>query len=333
MSNGLSFSKKAALSAMSIAAIAVSIAPQVLHAQSVVAPRPPSQQPAGVARQPVFDAVSVKLAGPEVPQPYTITGGPGTNDPERFRAPRISLVSLISRAFGVPADQIIGPQWLRSSSLSTFTVVATMPPDTTKEQFQAMLQNLIVERFHLVFHHETRNFPGYELVVDKGGPKFKEVTPTPNAPQNTGTLVIIGGKEFPDIPGPLTIALSNRVLKRTKYQERTMEEFVSNLGFLIGSSQGKSVLDGELQPRVIDKTGLSGKYTFVLEYYDASLAARLTRAASSSQEPVVASDPGDSGPTILEAIQKQLGLRLNKAENAPLDVIVVDHLEKLPTPD
>jgi len=40
-----------------------------------------------------------------------------------------------------------------------------MPPDTTKEQFEKMLQNLLVERFHLV-HHETRNFTGCELVMD-----------------------------------------------------------------------------------------------------------------------------------------------------------------------
>ena len=36
---------------------------------------------------------------------------------------------------------------------------ATMPPGTTKEQFQEMLQNLLVERFHLEFHRERRNFP------------------------------------------------------------------------------------------------------------------------------------------------------------------------------
>ena len=55
------------------------------------------------------------------------------------------------------------------------------PRVTLEHQFHQMLQNLLAERFHLVFHRETRNFPGYELVVDKGGPKFKEVTPTPDA--------------------------------------------------------------------------------------------------------------------------------------------------------
>jgi len=58
----------------------------------------------------------------------------------------------------------VSPPW-NIASTNNFTVVATMPPDTTKVQFEKMLQNLLVERFHLV-HHETRNFTGYELVMD-----------------------------------------------------------------------------------------------------------------------------------------------------------------------
>lgn len=105
----------------------------------------------------------MKLTGPEIQQPYTITGGPGTNDPGRFRATRIGMSDLLARAFDVSTDQLAGPAWLRDfASMDFYTVVATMPPDTPKEQFQKMLQNLLVERFHLVFHRETRNFPGYE---------------------------------------------------------------------------------------------------------------------------------------------------------------------------
>jgi uncharacterized protein (TIGR03435 family) len=142
---------------------------------------------------PTFDAASVTLIGPEIRQPYTITGGPGTSDPGRFRAPRIPLFNLLARAFGVSTDQIVGPAWLRDfASANNFTVVATMPSDTTQKQFEKMLQNLLVERFHLVFHHETRNFAGYELVVDKGGPKFKEITPTKEAtPERTASTEIM----------------------------------------------------------------------------------------------------------------------------------------------
>ena len=125
---------------------------------------------------PTFEVASVKISGP--PEPgmlYRVTGGPGTDDPGRFHGPHMSMLAMLIRAFGVAVDQIHG-----LTGQTSYDIDATMPPDTTKEQFQKMFQNLLIERFHLVFHRETRNFPGYALVVDTGGPKFKEVTPDPN---------------------------------------------------------------------------------------------------------------------------------------------------------
>jgi len=282
---------------------------------------------ASSAEGPTFDAASVKLTGPDVQQPYTITGGPGTSNPGRFRAPRINMLGLLARAFDVQTDQITGPAWLRDvASANYYTIVATMPPETTKEQFCKMLQNLLSERFHLVFHPETRNFPGYELVVDKGGPKFKEVAQTqdgnPGAEPDLQALesAPTGEDGFLKLPGPRTLSQGGRGgLTRTKYQERTMAEFVFRLGFLIGRSQGKGILDGFPQPRVVDKTGLTGKYTFILEYYDSG-AARMTRALparvdadSGNASPPAASDPEGGGPNIFVAIQKQLGLRRTRS--------------------
>ncbi len=297
---------------------------------------------ASSAAGPTFDAASVSLTGPEIQQPFTITGGPGTSDPGRFRAPRIQMINLLARAFGVSIDQITGPAWLRDVAASNnYTIVATMPPDTTKEQFEQMLQNMLAERFHLVFHHETRNFPGYELVVDKGGPKFKDVTPAPQdanpdaAAADLRTMMSAGrgADGFPNVPGSRVMGQGGRGgQQKTKYQERTMAQFISNLGFLIGSSQGKSVLQGYPQPRVADKTGLTGIYTFVLEYYDQSSADRRaslpTPASGATPE---ASEPDGGLPNIFAAIQKQLGLRLDKTADVPVDVIVVESVDKVPT--
>lgn len=296
---------------------------------------------------PTFEVASVKLAGTDTPMPWTITGGPGTDDPGRFRAVRIGMIGLLGKAFDVSTDQIAAPAWTRDFMAGNYySIDAVIPPNTTKDQFQQMLQNLLAERFHLVFHREKRDFPGYELVVDKGGPKFQEVTPAPvdpNAPPPEPRAVLSaprGADGFPDVPGSrVSSQINSRTgSTRTKYQEQTMEQFLSNLGFLIGSSQGKSVTDGYLQPRVVDKTGLTGKYTFVLEYYSAgtanlaaSLAALPRFQSATADSPPAAGDPGEGGPNIFTAIQKQLGLRLDKTAAVPLDVIVVDSLDKVPT--
>jgi uncharacterized protein (TIGR03435 family) len=292
-----------------------------------------------------FDAASVKIAGPEVQQPYINSGGPGTNDPGRWRAPHIDMSWLLTLAFDVSVDQIVGPAWVRDfGSRTYYTVLATLPPDTGKEQFRKMLQNLLIERFHLKSHLETRDFPGYELVVDKGGPKLKEVSQTENpADLSDGDLVALmhsgsGDDGFPKLPpGPRTMSQSARGLTRTKYQERTMAEFASGLGYTIGSSQGKGASDGNLQPRVVDKTGLTGKYTFILEYFDAGMAnlSRMLRRPDGdpglgAAAPPAASDPDGGGPTIFKAVQK-LGLRLDKVAAVSMQVIVIENLDKTPT--
>jgi len=291
-----------------------------------------------------FDAASVKMSGPEVQQPYIIAGGPGTSDPGRFRAPRVDMSYLLVRAFGVSADQLVAPAWIRNAgSPNNFSIMATMPPDTTKEQFQLMLQNLLVERFHLVFHHETRNFPGYELVVDKGGPKFKAVTPAQGDTRDFGTTLFggmgnapHGADGFPVFPpGSRVIGVGDPSgQQRMKYQERTMAQFIPNLEHLIGSSQGKSVADGYPQPRVVDKTGLKGKYTFILEFQGAAnLRSTPPEAAPDpgNGSPPAANEPDGAFPSIFTAIQEQLGLRLVKTTNVPVDVIVVDSVDKVPT--
>jgi uncharacterized protein (TIGR03435 family) len=97
------------------------------------------------------------------------------------------------------------------------------------------------------------------------------------------------------------------------------------------------VTPGFPQPRVVDKTGLTGKYTFILEY--SSEAGAGLRMAMPSQGPAdappagpaAADDPGGGAPNIIVAIQKQLGLRLDKTADIPLEVIVVDSVDKTPT--
>ena len=87
------------------------------------------------------------------------------------------------RAYDVEIDQIIGPSWIMENmGPNLYQIDATMSAGTTKAQFEFMMQNLLMERFHLEVHRETRSFPGYELVVARAGPKLRE---SPSAPNTT----------------------------------------------------------------------------------------------------------------------------------------------------
>ena len=62
---------------------------------------------------------------------------------------------------------------------------------------------------------------------------------------------------------------------------------------------------------VFDKTGLTGKYDYKLEYAPEDAQA----------------DPDSSAPSIFTAVQEQLGLKLESAKG-PVEILVIDHAER-----
>jgi uncharacterized protein (TIGR03435 family) len=88
---------------------------------------------------------------------------------------RLSVMSwikqLIQIAYGVQDYQVTGgPQWLSTDRY--YIEARTEKADATKPEMTAMLQTLLADRFKLRVRQETRDFPVYDLVVDKGGPKL-----------------------------------------------------------------------------------------------------------------------------------------------------------------
>jgi uncharacterized protein (TIGR03435 family) len=256
--------------------------------------------------QPKFEVASVKVVdrsslgrGGGV----RTTGGPGTSDPGRFSDPADTMMGLLMKAFDVESGRIVYPGW---NNGAFYGVVATMPPDTTKAQFQAMLQNLLVERFHLAVHHEMRDFPAYELVIDKGGPKLKESTSQPDdgpRPDGRRRFVMYVGV------GQITM------------KEQTTGDLAKQLAMALGNGQRIQTQDLTLPvPRVVDRTGLTGKYTFDVEF---------------SQPGPPGFTPGPETPAadlpdLFVTLRTQLGLRLNKTAGVPVDVIVVDSVDRIP---
>jgi uncharacterized protein (TIGR03435 family) len=92
------------------------------------------------------------------------------------------------------------------------------------------------------------------------------------------------------------------------------------------------MLSNQLNRPVLDKTGLTGKYDFTLDY---NLSGFALPPPSGREVPgLIALAPGDTasepGPDIAAAVQQQLGLRL-VASKAKLDLVIVDKANKVPT--
>ena len=106
---------------------------------------------------------------------------------------------------------------------------------------------------------------------------------------------------------------------------QSMDQFAIRIGPLLNASLG---LPGDVpKPRVADKTGLKGIYEFRLTIEQGAAPAAVLPPANE----IVDVSSGLRGESLFTLLQKQLGLKLVKAKDVPVDVLVIDHMDKAPT--
>lgn len=285
-----------------------------------------------VPTAPAFEVASVKPSAPG--ERAGISGGPGTSDPGLFRWSRVTLRNLIGRAYGLRAFELLGPSFLDVSvDADRYSIVAKVPLGATKDQFNQMLQALLVERFGLVFHHETRSIAYYELVVAKSGLKMKEAEPSAEAQPAGGASAVSAGaargnamardprlSQLP--PGRRSVLVGG--LGGGGHRMMARMQSTADLVKLLSPQSARPVLDG---------TPLTGLYDFVLDYVpEGGLAATLAGPAIPESQPGQEAVPEEStlgAPTLSAAIEQQLGLKF-EPRKGPFDVFVVDHVERVP---
>ena len=246
----------------------------------------------------------------------------------------MSLADLIPIAYAVKSYQVSGPEWMK---VQRFDILAKMPEGATKEQVPEMLQALLHERFNLKVHRESRDFPVYGLVVGKGGSKLKETPPETETPAPEASQ---GGITFGDNPvrinagrgGATIFSGPNRTAKVMPGPDGQMRLEMSKMSMPAFAEMLTRLLD---RP-VIDMTELKGNYQIVLDLSMDTLM-NVARAAGvgipafgargEPTRPADASDP--SGGSVFASVQ-QLGLKLDPRK-APVEIVVVDQLEKMPT--
>lgn len=252
-------------------------------------------------RKPVFDVASIKL-DPVTEGNASIADQPGG----RFVASHITLRRVIQFAYRDNQQFLGGPDWLDRDrwNLEAKAADGTVPqrssafsmavPDT----IALMVQSFLEDRFKLKAHRETRELPVYELTIAKSGAKVKL------SDDQTPPAAILGGGGQRGGPLPRGgIRLGRGDLEG---QAQTMAIFATALGTLY------------VDRPVVDKTGLKGLYDIRLQWTpDNGLAATVNPNAA----------PAAPGPTLFNALEEQLGLRLESAK-APLPVLVIDFVQK-----
>jgi len=147
-------------------------------------------------------------------------------DPAQVRMTNMSLENCITMAYQVKPFQLSGPDWMGNAF---FDITAKMPAGAKQEQFPAMMQKLLEQRFQLKVHRESKVLPAYALVVSSGGLKIH--------PSKSGQ----GG---------------------TQWRPGHVEMHETRLSDLAASLSGMPTID---RP-VVDQTGVQEVFDFTLDW-------------------------------------------------------------------
>jgi uncharacterized protein (TIGR03435 family) len=209
------------------------------------------------------------------------------------------LMSYLTIAYQLRPTQVSGPDWLSTEFLD---MEAKSDRTCTVDELHVMLQNLLLERFHIKLHRESKDQPAYALVVDKGGRKL-----TDHDPADKVTLPILGS--FGKING----------------SNITMTYFTF-------------YLSNTLDRTVVDRTGLDGHYDFKAEWgFEGMPGMQMAMPPASPvaagtgtpvEMPASALSSLSNLPSIFDALKHQLGLRLDPIK-IPVERLVIDHIETL----
>jgi len=276
-----------------------------LHAQKTMESVPDWQKAAGGGM--AFEVASVREdKGPFKPPSFALSSDEWFREPNgRFHAD-FALPTYIKFAYkiwltGEEQKAMLAklPEWVKTDR---FDIEATAPLHATKDQYRLMMQTLLAERFGLKLHFEQRELPVLAMVLVKTGKPGPRLIPHEQ------------GQPCDERPKPETYpqecysysAISKDGVVRYGSRATSMDL----IGNFVGSQAGAS---GEIGRRVVDQTGLTGLWDFTLE------------SAPPVETP--AQDVASAGPTMLEAVSDQLGIKL-KAARAVVSVLVVDHVER-----
>jgi uncharacterized protein (TIGR03435 family) len=276
-----------------------------------------SLTPAAVPEQ-EFEVASIRPSAPPVAGQVKV--GMRT-DGAQVHYTYLSMREYIRLAYDIKDYQLSGPEWLAGAH---FDIVAKLPPDSTKAQIRKMLQTLLVERFKLTFHSATKEFPVYALMPAKGGIKMKESPLDPEAENPDGSKAASNVTASAG-QGPTSVNLGRGA--SFTYGNNRLE------GRKMSMLQMTEVLSRFLDRPVVDMTESKATYDFTMEMTLEDYRVMIIRNAIANgmtPPPQAMKLLDDATDSSLFAAVAALGLKL-EPRKAPLDLMVVDHIEKLPT--
>jgi uncharacterized protein (TIGR03435 family) len=266
-----------------------------------------------------FDVVSIRrnTSGAQGGTTQGVTG--------RYTATNISIRMLIRNAFRVLESQIIGGPTLSTAdymSAEKFDITATFTGQATPEDRAAMLRNMLIDRFKLVTHRETRELPVFALITARQdgrlGPQLKPAADPAcdSAEALKEREASRGGPPMPAPGGPAGGRGRGPNCGGMQFGPGSYIARSVQLSQLVTSLANQGPITG-IDRVVIDRTGLTGRFDFELSWRPPAPPAGLVAAGGAPAAVDL------DRPDLFVALQEQLGLKLDP-QRAPVDVLIID---------
>ena len=265
----------------------------------------------GAQTAPAFEVASIRPSPEQAPTDVK-AGVQLTQRNARFAY--LSMKDYLVIAYQLKIHQIVGPDWLGNTR---FEIAATIPEGAKPEDLPLMLRSLLEERFKIRTHRESREFPVYALEVAPGAALVRLPEPKPtDGPFTVAAGSSVAGTAI-DLGQGSTLFLGGN---RFEAKKVTMVALVDILARFVDRP-------------VVDATNLEGRYDIVFELTPEDFRAMMLRSAVASGVTLPPQAMQLLETASLAAVPdalRSLGLSL-QGKRAPLEVLVIDSIERMPT--
>lgn len=239
------------------------------------------------AQRPEFEVTSVRENKNDGPSDLS---GPRRSG-QLFIMNNTRIFALVNYGYNITATYQVDGYERFPESWKWYDVSARIPNGATDEQVKLMVQSLLEDRFKFKTHREKRAITQYALVVDKGKAKLSPATAGPME-------LTIEGRLFKPREGTCGVSLWKEGA-RWACHAVSIDKVVATAGQM-------------MKAPVVDRTGLTGSYDVNVRFITDDRRR----------------DPdAPFGPSFEEALQEELGLRLEKGKGE-IEILVIDHMEK-----
>jgi uncharacterized protein (TIGR03435 family) len=290
---------------------------QMAQVQPVPAKAKPAQAASARPADPplAFDVASVRVTA----NPRARGFGYFTQySPNTLNIRDMSMWMCIRLAYGVENFRIAGPDSMQNPPF--YEIVAKAASPVPESQLRLMLRKLLADRFHLTLHWEKKEMSVTALLVAKGGSKMH---PT------TGAVDPAHG----DDAHMQNLGYDNNVhIQRSAGANGNARFTFTNASMTLFATwleSSSSVFPYDKAP-VVDLTGMQGRFDWAVD----SPFVRPPGGGDGAGTPIVAD--GNTGGVLLDdykpILERELGLTLQRRK-AMVDILVIDHVDKEPTPN